>query len=49
MIVLLFDGSLDRGLGELGMICEEIHHLGEISQILKLSDGVHTCVLKVPE
>ena len=49
MIVLLFDGSLDIGLGEPGMIHEEIHYLGGISQILKVSYGVHTHVLKVPE
>ena len=49
MLVLLLDGSLDVGLGELGMIHEEIHHLGGISQILKVSDGVHNHVLKVPE
>ena len=41
-LALLFDGSLDVGLSELGVICEEIHHLGGISQILKVHNSVHS-------
>ena len=47
MLALLFDGSFDVGLGEPGTIHEEIHHFGGITQILKVSDGVHAHVLKV--
>ena len=47
--MLLFNGSLGIGMCGPGMIHEEIHHLGGISQVLEISDGVHTGVLKVPE
>ena len=47
--VLLFNSSLDIGLSEPGMICEEIYHLGGISQILEVHNGVYTHVLEVLE
>ena len=48
-LVLLFDGSLDVSLCELGVIHEEIHHLGGISWILKVHNGVHSHILEVLE
>ena len=48
-LMLLFDGSLDASLCEPGVIHEEIHHLGRISWILKVCDGVHPCILEVLE
>ena len=42
-------GSLDVGLSEPSVICEEIHYPGGICWILELHDSVHSHVLEVSE